>query len=270
MHYYTLLNINILTIKSIYVPDSNFTVSPYGAHHWIQLPAFKSSECYTQIMSIHYVTQSPLIHVQDHQQGVRNYEGVSGLQEARVCFSGEILAVVVEFTPAQVPPPGFGVASNQSRVAHRVQGSVTCGHTHHCVRAPLAHGPAYFPHVQSPGVADAATDGVRALRHGVPVKHQLVVIFDEDVEGAVVVVPRVLDLDVRARGGHVQNQIQSGRLGVTQSLELQFQRAERWITHINGFNATRDFLPHAPVGLSRFSFSPPLVPPPLLKDQWGE
>lgn len=213
-------------------------------------------------MSVHYVTQSPLIHVQDHQQGVWDYEGVSRLQEAWVCFSGEILAVVVEFTPAQVPPPRFGVASYQRRVAHRVQGSVTGGHSHHSVRAPLAHGPAYFPHVQSPSVADAAADGVRALCHGVPVKHQLVVIFDEDVEGAVVVVPRVLDLDVQACRGHVQKQVQSGRLGVTQSLELQFQRAERWVTHINGFNATGDFLPHAPVWVEQLLLPSSRTSPP--------
>lgn len=63
--------------------------------------------------------------------------------------------------------------------------------------------------MQSPCVANTAPDGVRALRNRVPVEHQLVVIFDEDVEGAVIIVPRVLDLDVQARGWHVQQQIQS-------------------------------------------------------------
>lgn len=63
-------------------------------------------------MSIHYVTKSPLIHVQDHQEGVWDDEGVVRFQEARVAFPRVILAVVVQFTSAQVPAPGLGVASH--------------------------------------------------------------------------------------------------------------------------------------------------------------
>ncbi|TNN82945.1 hypothetical protein EYF80_006902 [Liparis tanakae] len=166
-----------------------------------------------------------------------------------------------------VPAPGLGVASHQRGVAHRVERGVTRSHPDHGVRAPLAHRPADLPHVQSPRVADAAPDGVGALRHGVPVKHQLVVVLDEDVQRAVVVVPRVLDLDVHAGRWHVQQQIESGRLGVTQGLELQLQGAECWIPHINGFNATWDFLPHALGGYSNSLFHlllllPPPPPPP--------
>merc|ERR1719347_827243 len=43
-------------------------------------------------------------------------------------------------------------------------------------------------------------------------KHQLVVVLNEDVEGAVIVVPRVLDLHVRA-GGHSTRRL--GALGTT-------------------------------------------------------
>lgn len=209
-------------------------------------------------MSVHYVTKSSLIHVQDHQEGVWDDEGVVRLQERWVALPGVILAVVVQFAPAQVPAPGLGVASHQGRVAHRVKGGVARGHAHHGVRAPLAHGPADLPHVQSSGVAHAAPDGVRALRHRVPVEHQLVVVLDEDVEGAVVVVPRVLHLDVGAGGGHVQQQIQPRRLVVIQGLQLLLQGTERRIPHINGFNATWDFLPHAPSGYDTSLF---LLPP---------
>lgn len=165
-------------------------------------------------MSIHYVAKSPLVHVQDHQQGVWNDEGVVWLEERRVAFPRVILAIVVQFTSAQVPAPGLSVASYQGRVAHRVQGGVASCHADHSVRPPLTHGPADLPHMQSPRVANTPPDGVRALRHRVPVKHQLVVVLDEDVKRAVVVIPRVLDLDVLAGGWHVQQQIQPRWLGM--------------------------------------------------------
>lgn len=210
-------------------------------------------------MSIHYVTKSALIHVQDHQEGVWNDEGVVRFQECWVALPRVILAVVVQFTSAQVPAPGLSVASYQGCVAHRVKGGVARSHAHHGVRSPLTHGPADLPHMQSSRVANTTPDGVRALRHRVPVKHQLVVVLDEDVERAVVVIPRVLDLDVGAGGRHVQQQVQPSRLAVIQGVQLLLQGTERWIPHINGFNATWDFLPHAPSGYDTFLF---LLPPP--------
>lgn len=71
----------------------------------------------------------------------------------------------------------------------------------------------YLPHVETPRVPDPPPDAVRALSDRVAVKCQFIFLFDEDVERAVVGVPRVTELRLVSGARHVQQEIQPGRFG---------------------------------------------------------
>lgn len=183
-----------LTVKAVDVAHGDFAVAPHGTHHRVQLLALETSEGHPQVLAVHDEAECAFIHVQHHEQRVGQREGLVGPQEGRVGHAGPVLAVVVEAAAAQVPAPRLGVTAHQRRVAHGVQGSTGRGHTNYSVGAALPSWPVDLPGVQAAGVAHLAADAVGALSHGVPVEGEPVVILDEDVERAVLGVPRMPQL----------------------------------------------------------------------------
>lgn len=67
--------------------------------------------------------------------------------------------------------------------------------------------------METPCVSYTTPDAVRALSDWVAVKCQFIIVFDKDVERAVVWVPRVAELSLQSSTWHVQQEIQPGRFG---------------------------------------------------------
>ncbi|TNN77036.1 hypothetical protein EYF80_012674 [Liparis tanakae] len=77
----------------------------------------------SEILSVHHEAQRSFVHVQDHEQRVRQGERLLRLQETRVGRQRAVrpvLAVVVEPVASQIPAPGFTVRPHQRRVANRM------------------------------------------------------------------------------------------------------------------------------------------------------
>ena len=124
---------------------------------------------------------------------------------------GPVLTVVVEPVASQIPAPGLTVRAYQRRVSHRVQRSFRGGHADHGVSATLPSRPVDSPHMEAPCVSHPAPDAVCALSHRVTVERQLILLFDEDVERAVIWIPGVTELCLQSGTGHVQQEVQTGR-----------------------------------------------------------
>ena len=77
------------------------------------------------------------------------------------------------------------------------------------MRAALPRGPCDLEEVEAALVADLGADAVGRLRHGVTVEGQLVVRLDVDVEAAVILVPRVLELNVPRHARHIHQHLQA-------------------------------------------------------------
>lgn len=75
-----------------------------------------------------------------------------------------------------------------------MQGCLGGGNTDDSMCAALSCAPAHFPRVQALCEADLSADAVGALRDGVSVEGELVVLLDEDVQRAVIRIPAVFQL----------------------------------------------------------------------------
>lgn len=199
----------ILTVEAADVFHSDLAVPPDGADDGIELPALEAPEGDAEILPVDDEAERALVHVEDDEELVGNDEGLVGLEERWVGDARVVFAVVVELVPAEIPAPGGVGAADEALVADGVEGCVGCGDTDDGVRAPLSGRPAHLPGVQALGEADLAAYAVCRLGDGMPVERELVVVLDEYVEGAVLAVPRVLELRLPKGWGHVEKDVQA-------------------------------------------------------------
>ncbi len=120
--------------------------------------------------------------------------------------------------------------------------------------ATLPRGPVDLPNMKTPCVSDPPPDAVRALSDRVAVKCQFIVLFDKDVERAVIRVPRVTELGLQPSTWHVQQEIQPRRFREIRIPQFRMlsavsrrpvgRGATAFPAAIYRFNAARDLLSH--------------------------
>lgn len=99
-----------------------------------------------------------------------------------------------EFVASKIPAPGLVVGSYQTLVTDRVERRLLSGHSDDGVRSALPRRPVQLPDVESARETHPTSDAVGTLSNRMPVERQWVVFFDEDVQRAVLAVPRVFQL----------------------------------------------------------------------------
>ena len=201
----------VLTIEPAEVLHRDLAVAPHGAHDRVQLLALHAPERDAEVLSVDDEAQRALVHVEHDEEDVGHDEALVGAEQAGVRLSRLAARVVVQLVAAEVPAPRLAGAADQRLVADAVERGVARRHADDGVRAALARAPVHLPRVQAARVADAAADAVGALSDRVPVERQLVVVLHEDVQRAVVAVPRVLRLHVQADRRHVEQHVQPAR-----------------------------------------------------------
>ncbi len=191
------------------VLHGDLAVPPSGGCHEVELLPAESPEGVAEIPSVRREAEDALVHVEHRQEPVRRDTGLAAvLVRLGVWPPPVALRVVVHLVPDQVPPPGVLVPAHQVPVAPAVQWSITGGYPDNGISAPLSSEPRDLKDVQPAPVAHLAADAVGGLRHRVPAEGQRVVVLDEDVVGAVLAVPRMLQLDVLAARWHVKQHLQ--------------------------------------------------------------
>ena len=108
-----------------------------------------------------------------------------------------------------VPVPPFPFPKT-NLIAYWMKRGICGCDAHHGVRAPLPCGPGQLKDVKAALVANLGAYAVRRLRHGMPVKRELVVLFHKYVQRPVLRVPGVLDLRLPADRRHVEQHLEPG------------------------------------------------------------
>jgi len=104
-------------LKTSQVPHGDLTVPPHSTDYNVKFLSPEPGVRVAEVVALHDEGQGPLVHVQHHQELVRNLEGLVWCEAGWVGDAGPIAGVVVGLVAAQVPAPRLVILPDQRLIS---------------------------------------------------------------------------------------------------------------------------------------------------------